>query len=47
MQEQFDDVLALQEVALETEGSWDDTEAATQEATIWWGSELGWCRHTT
>jgi hypothetical protein len=45
-QEHFEDVLALQDVALESESSWDDTEAAAQEATVWWGGDLGWCRYT-
>jgi hypothetical protein len=46
IQEQLEDVLALQEVALESESSSDDTEAASHEATVWWGGDLGWCRWT-
>ena len=46
IQDQFEDVLALQDVALESESSWDDTESAAQEATVWWGGDLGWCRYT-
>ena len=41
---QYDDVLALQEVTLETEHSWDETEAAAQVAIVW--GDLGWCRFT-
>jgi hypothetical protein len=43
-QEQFDEVLALQEIALESESAWDDTESATHDAVVW--GDLGWCRFT-
>ena len=43
--DQFEDVLALQEVALEAETSWDETETTTQDAIVW-GFDLGWCRYT-
>ena len=44
LQEQFDDVLALQDVPFESESSWDDTESATQDAVVW--GDWGWCRFT-
>ena len=43
-QEQFDDVLALQDVPFESESASDDTETATQDAIVW--GDLGWCRYT-
>ncbi len=43
-QEQFDDVLALQDVPFESESASDDTESATQDAIVW--GDLGWCRYT-
>ena len=39
--DQFEDVLALQEVALEAETSWDDTEATAQDAIVWGGTSAG------
>lgn len=44
IQEQVDDVLALQDVPFESETTWDDTEAATQDAIVW--GDWGWCRFT-
>jgi hypothetical protein len=42
--DQFEDVLALQEVDLDIEITWGDTEVAAQDAIVW--GDLGWCRFT-
>jgi hypothetical protein len=42
-QDQFEEVLGLQEVALESEAAWDDVEAT--DDFLSWGF-LSWCRFT-
>jgi hypothetical protein len=42
--DQFEEVLSLQEIAVESEGAWDDAEAAARDERIW--GFAGWCRRT-